>query len=121
MSLKCQYINTVSHLRYCVLNKGWTSKQGKIERGIRQGCPISALVFFKAVEINDRISLINAWLLFILYVINFKTLRADTFLKSWKCPNIHKCGYRGKKSLSTQRPLNINILILLSTINVTQV
>lgn len=35
----------------CVSNNGWTSKPFQIQRGIRQGCPLSALLFLLVVEI----------------------------------------------------------------------
>ena len=45
-----------------VLVNGWRTKHFKLGRGIRQGCPLSALLFVLAVEImadrirkNDRI------------------------------------------------------------------
>ena len=41
------YQNVVS----CVTNNGWTSKPLKINKGIRQGCPLSALLFLLAAEI----------------------------------------------------------------------
>ena len=41
------YENAVS----CVTNNGWTSKPLKINKGIRQGCPLSALLFLLASEI----------------------------------------------------------------------
>ena len=47
----------------CVANNGYTSSFFKLSRGIRQGCPISALLFLLVVEINaivlrktDRVS-----------------------------------------------------------------
>ena len=40
------YTNIVS----CVLVNGWTSEPFCVERGIRQGCPLSALLFVLAVE-----------------------------------------------------------------------
>ena len=36
----------------CVANNGYTSSFFKLSRGIRQGCPISALLFLLVVEIN---------------------------------------------------------------------
>ena len=35
----------------CLSNNGWTSKPFEIQRGIRQGCPLSALLFLLVVEI----------------------------------------------------------------------
>ena len=35
----------------CLSNNGWTSKPFHIQRGIRQGCPLSALLFLLVVEI----------------------------------------------------------------------
>ena len=34
----------------CVTNNGWTSKPLPIHRSIRQGCPLSALLFLLSVE-----------------------------------------------------------------------
>ena len=38
-------------IRGCVCNNGWVSEPYPIERGIRQGCPLSSLIFIIAVEI----------------------------------------------------------------------
>ena len=35
----------------CIVNNGWISKTFQICRGIRQGCPLSALIFVLAVEV----------------------------------------------------------------------
>ena len=35
----------------CISNNGWISEPYTIERGIRQECPLSALIFITAVEI----------------------------------------------------------------------
>ncbi len=45
--IKILYTNPLA----CIKNNGWISKEFKLERGIRQGCPVSALVFILAVEI----------------------------------------------------------------------
>jgi hypothetical protein len=34
-----------------IKNNGWISKSCEMERGIRQGCPVSALLFIFVVEI----------------------------------------------------------------------
>ena len=40
----------------CLSNNGWTSRPFEVQRGIRQGCPLSALLFLLVVEIlGDRI------------------------------------------------------------------
>ena len=50
--VKTIYTNSES----CLSNNGWTSKPFKIQRGIRQGCPLSTLLFLLVVEIlGDRI------------------------------------------------------------------
>ena len=35
---------------YCIKNNGWISKESAMNRGIRQGCAVSALLFILAVE-----------------------------------------------------------------------
>ena len=45
--VKTMYTNVSS----CVTNNGYSSEFFQIERGIRQGCPLSALLFILAVEI----------------------------------------------------------------------
>lgn len=35
----------------CVSNNGWTSRPFHIQKGIRQGCPLSALLFLLVVEV----------------------------------------------------------------------
>lgn len=36
---------------FFIKNNGWLSKSIKMERGIRQGCPVSALIFVLAIEL----------------------------------------------------------------------
>ena len=38
-------------IKGCIVNNGWISRLYKISRGIRQGCPLSALLFVISVEI----------------------------------------------------------------------
>ena len=45
--VRVMYENAIS----CVTNNGWTSKPLNIKKGIRQGCPLSALLFLLVVEI----------------------------------------------------------------------
>ena len=40
-----------SDIQTCVINNGWISDVFKNTRGIRQGCPLSALLFVLSVEI----------------------------------------------------------------------
>ena len=45
--IKCFYSNIES----CVLNNGWTSNFFEIQRGVRQGCPLSPYLFVLSVEV----------------------------------------------------------------------
>lgn len=46
------YIKTsMAETESCILNGGWMSERFQTERGIRQGCPLSPLLFIVAVEI----------------------------------------------------------------------
>ena len=48
--VKTMYMNVKS----CVMNNGYASEFFTIQRGIRQGCPLSALLFILAVEILSQ-------------------------------------------------------------------
>ena len=42
---------TYTNAKSCVTNNGWTSKPFPVEKSIRQGCPLSALLFLLVVEV----------------------------------------------------------------------
>ena len=47
-----KWVNTIyTNAESCVSNNGWTSEPFKIKKGIRQGYPLSALIFLLVVEI----------------------------------------------------------------------
>ena len=47
-----QWVQTLyTNIKGCILNNGWISSPFDIQRGIRQGCPVSALIFVITVEI----------------------------------------------------------------------
>jgi hypothetical protein len=47
-----RWIQTMyTDIKGCILNNGWVSALFRVFRGIRQGCPASALIFILAVEI----------------------------------------------------------------------
>ena len=47
-----KWIKTLyTNIKGCIINNGWISSPFCVNRGIRQGCPVSAIVFVIAVEI----------------------------------------------------------------------
>ena len=76
-----------SEIQTCVTNNGWISKVFKNKRGIRQGCPLSALLFVLSVEImalrlrdNKEINGIQINLENIAHKIKISQLADDTTL-----------------------------------------
>ena len=76
-----------SEIQTCVVNNGWISEVFKNKRGIRQGCPLSALLFVLSVEImalrlrgNDEINGIKVSLDNIAHCIKISQLADDTTL-----------------------------------------
>ena len=49
-----------TEIRSCTLNNGYLSQNFKLSRGIRQGCPISALLFLLVAEILSRKLIANS-------------------------------------------------------------
>ena len=48
----CKWISTLyQDIESCVTNNGYLSSYFKLQKGIRQGCPISALLFLLIAEI----------------------------------------------------------------------
>ena len=47
-----QWINVIySDISSCILNNGFTTKQFNLGRGVRQGCPLSGILFTIGIEI----------------------------------------------------------------------
>ena len=45
------FYNNILNIQSCVINNGHAAPFFELERGVRQGCPLSGIVFVIAVEI----------------------------------------------------------------------
>ena len=57
--VKCCYTNIFN----CINNNGFTTNWFKLEKGVRQGCPFSCLLFILCVEIMGKIELEKEYIL----------------------------------------------------------
>ena len=50
-----QWVKTFyKNIQSCVINNGYATPVFKLQRGVRQGCPLSSIFFVIAVEALDR-------------------------------------------------------------------